>query len=54
MQTAVNSTIRLGMLALFSTLASLIFAVRLFYFIRERQWPWSVPLADLSNRRQLH
>jgi len=51
MQTA---AIRLGMLALFSTVASLIFVVRLFYTIRERRWSGSIPLVVPDDRRQLH
>ncbi len=37
MHSAVHSTIRLGMFAFFSTVASAIFVARLFYAIQEQQ-----------------
>jgi hypothetical protein len=46
MHAAVQSTIRLGMFAFFSTVASAIFVARLFYAIQEQWLPELAPPDD--------
>ncbi len=51
MHPAVHSTIRLGMFAFFSTVASAIFVARLFYAVQEQQAAWLDELANPVDGR---
>lgn len=51
MHTAVHSTIRLGMFAFFSTIASAIFVAKIFYTLQEQQAAWLDELAAPDKGR---